>query len=298
MPKFLTGKELEEAIYDIIYEAENMLLIVSPFIKLDNYFRKLFDKHISNSELRIIIVFGKNEKHVERSFNLDDFEYFKKFPNISIVYTQNLHAKYYADENRGIVTSVNLYDYSFKNNIEFGVFSEAILIVGREKHDRETREKCMEIIAESDVVYLRQPQYKKKFLGKDYVGSTTIYDSTKHLVEKGTVLKKSISEFSELEYVNAIVDSPRQTREEFEENENEVQPETELGICISCRRKIQDNPLVPYCKSCYTNRKAKNELGTKESYCHLCGKENSSTLKKPVCYNCFKSNKDKYEFAN
>ena len=30
--KFITGKELEEAIYDIIWKAEEKLLIVSPYI--------------------------------------------------------------------------------------------------------------------------------------------------------------------------------------------------------------------------------------------------------------------------
>ncbi len=41
MAKFITGKDLEKVIYDIIWEAENTLLIVSPFIKLDDYFQDL-----------------------------------------------------------------------------------------------------------------------------------------------------------------------------------------------------------------------------------------------------------------
>ena len=45
MTKFLTGQELEDAIYDIIWDAKKTLLIVSPFIKLDDYFKKLFHKH-------------------------------------------------------------------------------------------------------------------------------------------------------------------------------------------------------------------------------------------------------------
>ena len=124
MAKFITGENLENAVYEIIWEAESNLLIVSPFIKLDDYFKRLFDKHMNNPKLHILIVFGKNEKEVSRSLSKNDFDYFKKFLNISIVYIPNLHAKYYGNEKKGVITSINLYDYSFKNNVEFGVFSE------------------------------------------------------------------------------------------------------------------------------------------------------------------------------
>src|SRR5664280_451376 len=111
MAKFLSGKDLDDAICNIIFEAKSRLLIISPFIKLDEYFRKaVFDKHQGNADLSIVIVFGKNEKQINKSFNSDDFEYFKKFPNISIVYAPNLHAKYYANERQSLITSINLYD--------------------------------------------------------------------------------------------------------------------------------------------------------------------------------------------
>ena len=35
MSKFITGKDLENNIYDIIWKAEKTLLIVSPFIDLE-----------------------------------------------------------------------------------------------------------------------------------------------------------------------------------------------------------------------------------------------------------------------
>ena len=60
--------------------------------------------------------------------SIEDFDYFKEFKNISIVYVPTLHAKYYANESKGVITSLNLYDYSFKNNIEFGVVSERSLL--------------------------------------------------------------------------------------------------------------------------------------------------------------------------
>lgn len=128
MGKFITGEDLDNAICDIIWKAQETLLIVSPFIKLDDYFKKLFDKHEHNPQLHLIIVFGKNENAISKSLSRKDFEYFKMFSNVSIVYVANLHAKYYANESEGVITSINLYDYSFKNNIEFGVYSRQNLL--------------------------------------------------------------------------------------------------------------------------------------------------------------------------
>ena len=122
MAKFITGNELTEEIYEIIHKAKKQLLIVSPYIKLDDYFKKEVFKHqIKNDELHVVIAFGKNEKNPQKSFKKEDFEYFKEFRNISIVYVPNLHAKYYGNEKKGVITSINLYDYSFKNNIVFDV---------------------------------------------------------------------------------------------------------------------------------------------------------------------------------
>src|SRR5688572_17042033 len=120
MAKFITGEELEKAVYDIIWDATETLMIVSPFIKLDDYFKRLFDKHINNPKIHFIIVFGKNEGEVSKSLSNSDFDYFKKFLNISVIYVPHLHAKYYGNESKGVITSINLHDYSFKNNIEFG----------------------------------------------------------------------------------------------------------------------------------------------------------------------------------
>ena len=62
MSKFITGLELEETISKIIWETKETLLIVSPFIKLDDYFKKLFDNHLNNPKIHILIVFGKKRK--------------------------------------------------------------------------------------------------------------------------------------------------------------------------------------------------------------------------------------------
>lgn len=165
MNKFITGENLENAVYEIIWEAKKNLLIVSPFIKLDDYFKRLFDNHINNPKLHILIVFGKNETEKNKSLSNEDFNYFKKFLNISIVYIPNLHAKYYGNEKKGVITSINLYDYSFKNNIEFGVYSELNLLSKYRKNaDNEAWQTCYNLAEKSEAIFIKRPVYEKKIL--------------------------------------------------------------------------------------------------------------------------------------
>ncbi|MDU8886320.1 phospholipase D family protein [Yeosuana sp. MJ-SS3] len=216
MAKFITGEALAEEVYDIIFKAKKQLLIVSPYIKLDDYFRKeLFKIHKKNSEIHLIIAFGKNEKNPQRSVKKEDLAYFKDFPNVSVIYIPNLHAKYYANEKKGIITSINLYDFSFKNNVEFGVVSETTLF-GGSGIDKEAWDETMKILAENYTVFIRRPNYKKKLLGKDYLGSDTILDLTDELLNGGLKTRHCVFNFMDETYSDEVKISERISREEFE----------------------------------------------------------------------------------
>ena len=219
MAQFITGERLSEEVYDIIYNASRKLLIVSPYIKLDNYFKKeVFNRHKLNPELHLIIVFGKNEKDPKKSFNNEDFEYFKTFPNITIVYVPNLHAKYYANENKGVVTSINLYDYSFKNNIEYGVISQTKLL-GGSNIDIDAWDETMKILKENFAVFIRRPKFKKKILfGKDYLSSKTDLDLIDKLLNGEKLDKLSAFDFETESYFNEENKTERKSREEYERN--------------------------------------------------------------------------------
>lgn len=121
MSNFLSGKQLEDKLTDIIWNAKKFLIVVSPFIKLDNHVRSIFDKIKANHEIPLYIIFEKNEGYQYKSFNKIDFEYFREFKNIVILYNKDLHAKHYCNEKEGLITSLNLYDYSMINNIEYGI---------------------------------------------------------------------------------------------------------------------------------------------------------------------------------
>ncbi|MGE5316442.1 MAG: hypothetical protein ACM3ME_00495 [Chloroflexota bacterium] len=184
MAKFLTGHNLETAFTNIIWEAKETLLMVSPSIKPGDYLKKLFDKHLNNPKIHIIIVFGKNEKDSTRSMVEEDLEYFKQFLNVSMVLVPNLHAQYYANESKGLITSISLNDYSFVDNIEFGVFFERNSLMDSLKGnaDHEVWDTGMKIAGENEALFIRRPVYEKKaiaLLGKNYVKSDVLYDNTR-----------------------------------------------------------------------------------------------------------------------
>lgn len=285
MAKFITGQDLEKAVYDIIWEAEETLLIVSPFIKLDDYFKKLFDKHINNPKLHFLIVFGKNEKEVSKSLSKQDFEYFKKFLNISIVYVPNLHAKYYGNETKGVISSINLYDYSFKNNIEFGVYSEVTLLNSfTTSADKNAWQTCHQIAEDNEAVFIKRPVYEKKLLsallGKSYIKSDTLLDVTENFY--GSFFSKNkrheimkISNFpNELELGSQA--SQRPTREEVETNH--------IGYCIRSGEKIPFNPKRPYSEKSYRSWAQYNNMDFKEKFCHKTGKESfgKTSMRHPI----------------
>lgn len=226
MADFLTLQKLEEKITDIIFHAKKSLLILSPFIKLDDYFKKLFTNHIKNPEVQIIIVFGKNEDNKGKSLRKEDFEFFKQFPNVSILYLKDLHAKYYANEEEGVVTSVNLHDYSFKNNIEFGIHyknaEHNLLGIATVKNpfsdniDSSAWETAMGFMKQAEAVFIKRPIIQKKMFGLSttHMGSDICFDNTEFFVRSffnNDKVKRTFNEFPDfIEYGKATyVEKPK-----------------------------------------------------------------------------------------
>lgn len=130
---------------------------------------------------------------IKKSLSEADFAFFKKFPYISIIYVPNLHAKYYGNESKGVVTSINLYDYSFQNNIEFGIYTQHSGLLNRKSNavDDAAWEECMRIADENEVVFIRRPIYEHKrnlllVTQKQYVKSETLFDATENFITRAS----------------------------------------------------------------------------------------------------------------
>lgn len=201
MAEFVQGSLLNLELEDLIKEAENHILLISPFIKLHPQIRYLLKSKKEDPNIFVTIVFGKNEGDIRESLHQADFEFFKEFANIEIRYNPRLHAKYYANENKAILSSMNLHEYSQNNNIEFGVVvnKQGILTLkGRilnDYLDADAFNFFNEMITSSEVKFNREPRPKLKDklikLRKGaYTHSETTIDELSKLFKDSVKIKK------------------------------------------------------------------------------------------------------------
>lgn len=117
MPKLITTKGAAHYIEQIIKKANNSIILVTPYLRLDtNFIERLRDA--DKSGVQIILVYGKDKLADDQMKTLQSFE------NLEIFFYQNLHAKCYFNENSMVITSMNLYEFSEKNNRELGIYLE------------------------------------------------------------------------------------------------------------------------------------------------------------------------------
>jgi len=138
-----------------------MLVLFSPYIKLHARLKDNLLLHKENTKLEIIIVFGKNEEKIEKSLSKIEFEFLAQFPNIEIRYNSRLHAKYYENDNTSIFSSMNLYEHSHNNNIEFGI---QVSVFGN-KIGKDAHEYFWGVYQNSDLMFKKKPEYNKTFAG-------------------------------------------------------------------------------------------------------------------------------------
>ena len=113
MANFLNTSALNFLLEELIRTAGEELILVSPYLKLNERVRDLLRDRSGQVDIRII--YGKQELQPEERQWLADQKHIK------IGFCRNLHAKCYLNENYCIVTSMNLYDFSQVNNNEMGI---------------------------------------------------------------------------------------------------------------------------------------------------------------------------------
>jgi phosphatidylserine/phosphatidylglycerophosphate/cardiolipin synthase-like enzyme len=114
MAKFLNTSATNYFLEELIKEAKDRLILISPFLKLNDRIKELLsDKNRLKIDVRI--VYGKSELQPAEMSWLQELTY------IRTSYCKNLHAKCYLNESLCIITSLNLYEFSQVNNNEMGV---------------------------------------------------------------------------------------------------------------------------------------------------------------------------------
>lgn len=114
MAKFLNTSATNYFLEELIKEAHDRLILISPFLKLNDRIKELLtDKNRLKIDVRI--VYGKSELQPQ------EIEWLRGLTYIRTSFCKNLHAKCYMNEELCIVTSLNLYEFSQVNNNEMGI---------------------------------------------------------------------------------------------------------------------------------------------------------------------------------
>jgi hypothetical protein len=113
MAEFLTTSGTAHHVENIIIDAKDHLTLVSPYLKLS---KTLFErlKDASGRGVKIKIIYGKDELKPNEKNSLAELK-------SDLLFFENLHAKCYFNDNKMVITSMNMYEFSEKTNREMGV---------------------------------------------------------------------------------------------------------------------------------------------------------------------------------
>ncbi len=249
--RFQLARELEL----LITEAEDFLVLISPYFKLNKTLINALNKHKDNKDFALVIVYGKNEEDKRKSLCDEDLAFFKTFPNVEIRYHKRLHAKIYLNEHKCLITSLNLHDYSLKENIEVGIL---------------TKSRPLDIL-----------RGFARSLSKSIVSDS--------LDSQASEFAEYIVEKSTLEFQKEVKIEKRFFGLFSKVGESEVLLEkSRTGFCIRTRQVIPLNPKHPYSSTAYKSWQVYNNAAYKEKYCHSCGKDHPSSMARPDCPDCYK----------
>ena len=278
MGNFVKGSALVAEIEKLFDEANEKLIIVSPFIKLHSRLKDSLKPKINDPKLSIKLVYGKNESDKTRSLNKEDFEFFSQFANIQIFYEPRLHAKYYANDRVGILSSMNLYEYSLNNNIEFGVVTETKLIGGNSL-DLDSWDYFHSVIDNSILEFHKVPVLENTMMGlsKKYVGSNILVNNLSKLFQKKSQRK------------NTTANKTKENKAAITDNN---------GFCIRTGESIPFNLEMPYSGKSFSSWNYFKNPDFEEKYCHYSGEssEGKTSINKPILSKHWNSAKTKFKF--
>ncbi|MEX0793629.1 MAG: phospholipase D-like domain-containing protein [Pirellulaceae bacterium] len=119
MAKFLNTSAISYHLEELIKNASERLVIISPFLKFNDRVRELLEDK-DRLKIDIRIVYGKSDLHPNETNWLKSLEY------VRCSFCKHLHAKCYLSERAAIITSMNLYEFSQINNNEMGVLIDRV----------------------------------------------------------------------------------------------------------------------------------------------------------------------------
>ncbi len=190
MAKFLNTSGTNFFLEELIKNAKERLILISPYLRLNDRIKELLEDK-DRLKIDIRIVYGKSDLHP------DEIKWMQKLDYVRLSFCKNLHAKCYLNESECIISSLNLYEFSQVNNNEMG-----ILIRKYEDGDvfKEAYEEAQRIIRISDEVRItldevktEQPSENKEEASTDNFSKlTTSKLAAKHKIKTADLLEKLV----------------------------------------------------------------------------------------------------------
>lgn len=116
MATFLDTQAISNELMKLIKDAKEKIILVSYNFKVNQQIQeRLKTKSKIGTLSEIVIVYGR--KDIKQS----EIVWMKEIQDLKIYEKANLHAKCYLNEEKAIICSMNLYDYSQQTNIEMGI---------------------------------------------------------------------------------------------------------------------------------------------------------------------------------
>jgi phosphatidylserine/phosphatidylglycerophosphate/cardiolipin synthase-like enzyme len=116
MVQFLKTTGITNEIEQLISNSKQQLYLITPYLQISPILKPLIRDLVLKIPTISIMVVCRSDK-----INAEDMEFFQDLKIVKILALDNLHAKCYLNENSAIITSMNLYQFSERNNYEMGV---------------------------------------------------------------------------------------------------------------------------------------------------------------------------------
>jgi RNA polymerase-binding transcription factor DksA len=235
MPKFLTTTGVSFKLEEIIKSADEKLILISPFLKINERIRELIEDK-NRIKINTEVIYGKNELQPDENNWLRNLDY------VRTGFCKNLHAKCYLNEKEALVTSMNLYEFSQQNNNEMGIYvsKEA----DPELYDA-INDEAKRLFRISEEVKVTVEKVARKEEKKENNKKSKFSDSGYCIRCEKEIKIDPLHPYCK----DCFMTWNKYGNEDYQEN-----------VCHVCGKETNSSKLKPICYNCYKKYKGKLEL--------------------------------------
>lgn len=263
MPRILDTDETTTWISHISEDAKRHILIISPYLKINQRLRRILEVADSKG-VGIYMVYGK------RKLEQETMDWMKGLRHSNIAFVPNLHAKLYMNEDDAVMSSMNLYEFSQVNNEELGIHFSS-------KDDKalfkDLTSHALRIISRAE---REHGQWDLRTIGRPVNG---VFGRSRSAVPPQQPVPAP-----KVQTTAPAVRSP----------ERRGPASKATGRCIRCGGRIPAGNMLVYCGRCFESwsRNPNIHYVEPDGVCCICGEHHFSSASHPSCARCFESNKE------